>query len=225
MSFIAECVQDSLLIWEKCLNSPFLQKLETGTLEESSFLGYIIDDSLYLREYAKVFAWGMIKARTMEDIHVCYSLLSFINEGEGSTRLYYLHRYGLEDADIQNLPQRPENKAYTDCMLETAINGGMIECLMVSLPCMISYHWIFRKLLERSPDVKKTPYWPLVWDYASEDYLLACRKWTAYADQLCADLTSSQKERCLQIFRDCSVHELHFWEMSNQPRSDLIWNP
>ena len=52
MSFVAECIQNSLPIWEQCLNSMFLQKLENGTLEESSFLGYIVDDSLYLREYA-----------------------------------------------------------------------------------------------------------------------------------------------------------------------------
>lgn len=138
MSFVAECIQDSLPIWEQCLNSPFLQKLENGTLEESSFLGYLIDDRFYLREYAKVFAWGTTKAQTMGDIRICYSLLSFVNEGEGSTRLYYLNRYGLEDADIQNLSQRPENKAYTDCMLEAAKNGGMAECLMACLPCMIS---------------------------------------------------------------------------------------
>ena len=68
MSFVAECIQDSLPIWEQCLNSQFLLKLENGTLEESSFLGYIIDDSLYLREYAKVFTWGMTKAQTMDDI-------------------------------------------------------------------------------------------------------------------------------------------------------------
>ena len=221
MSFVAECIQDSLPIWEQCLNTPFLQKLENGTLEESSFLGYIVDDSLYLREYAKVFAWGMTNARTMEDIRICYSLLSFVNEGEGSTRLYYLNRYGLEDADIQNLPQRPENKSYTDCMLEAAKNGGIAECLMVCLPCMISYHWIFRKLLERSPDVKNTPYWPLVRDYASEDYRLSCQKWAAYTDQICGDLSSEQKAKCMQIFRDCSLHELHFWEMSEKARMDL----
>ena len=157
MSFVEECIQDSLSIWEQGLNSQFLQKLENGTLEESCFLGYIIDDSLYLREYAKVFAWGMTNAQTMEDIRICYSLLSFVNEGEGSTRLYYLNRSGLKDTDIQNLPQRAENKAYTDCMLEAAKNGGMAECLMACLPCMISYHWIFRKLLDRSPNVKKHP--------------------------------------------------------------------
>ena len=221
MSFVEECIQDSLPIWEQCLNSPFLRKLENGTLEESCFLGYIIDDSLYLREYAKVFAWGMTKARTMEDIRICYSLLSFVNEGEGSTRLYYLNRSGLTDAEIQNLPQRPENKAYTECMLEAAKNGGIAECLMACLPCMISYYWIFRKLLERSPDVKNTPYWPLVRDYASEDYLLSCQKWATYTDQLCVELSSEQKTKCMQIFRDCSHHELHFWEMSEQPRLDV----
>ena len=30
MSFVEECIQDSLPIWEQCLNSPFLQKLENG---------------------------------------------------------------------------------------------------------------------------------------------------------------------------------------------------
>ena len=221
MSFVEECIQDSLPIWGQCLNSPFLQKLENGTLEESSFLGYIVDDSLYLREYAKVFAWGMRKAQTMEDIRICYSLLSFVNEGEGSTRLYYLNRNGLEDADIQNLPQRPESKAYTDCMLQAAQNGGIAECLMACLPCMISYHWIFRKLLNRSPNVADTLYWPLVRDYTSEDYLLCCQKWAAYTDQLCAMFSDEQKATCMQIFRDCSLHELHFWEMSKNARTDL----
>lgn len=221
MSFVEVCIQDSLPIWEQCLNAPFLQKLENGTLDESCFLGYIIDDSLYLREYAKVFALGMTKAQTMEDIRICYSLLSFVHEGEGSTRLYYLNRYGLKDPDIQNLPQRPENKAYTDCMLEAAKNGGMAECMMACLPCMISYHWIFQKILERTPEVKNTTYWPLVRDYASDDYLLSCQKWATYTDQLCAELSSEQMTKCMQIFRDCSHHELHFWEMSEQPRLDV----
>ena len=35
MSFVEECVHDSLPIWEQCLNSPFLKKLENGTLEEA----------------------------------------------------------------------------------------------------------------------------------------------------------------------------------------------
>lgn len=221
MSFVDTCIQDSLPIWEQCLNSPFLQKLEKGTLDPACFLGYIVDDSLYLREYAKVFAWGMTKAETMADIRTCYSLLSFVNEGEDSTRLYYLRRYGVKDEEVQNLPQRQANKAYTDCMLEAAKHGGMAECMMACLPCMLSYGWIFQKLLRRSPSVQDTPYWPLVRDYAGEGYEKACQTWADAAEQICADLPLERKEACLQIFRECSLHELHFWEMSDQPRTDI----
>ncbi|MEE0110030.1 MAG: TENA/THI-4 family protein [Oscillospiraceae bacterium] len=222
MSFVTECTHDSLPIWEKCLNSGFLHKLENGVLDETCFMGYIVDDSLYLREYAKVFAWGMTKAETMDDIRACYSLLSFVNEGEDATRRYYLNRYGLKDAEIQDLPQRPENRAYTECMIDAAQNGGMAECMMACLPCMISYGWIFQQLLARTPSVKDTPYWPLVRDYASEGYNAACQEWSDYTDRICSSLSSERQKHCMEIFRACSVHELHFWEMSEHPRNDLL---
>lgn len=221
MSFVEACVKDSLPIWEDCLNSPFLRELEAGTLDKSCFLGYIVDDSLYLREYAKVFAWGMTHAETMDDIRTCYSLLSFVNEGEGSTRLLYLDRFGLRDKDVQRLPQRPENRAYTDCMLEAAIHGGMPECMMACLPCMLSYGWIFQALLERTPSVRDTPYWPLVRDYAGHEYDGICREWSEYTDRICAGLSPQRTVRCMEIFRACSLHELQFWKMSERPRTDI----
>lgn len=222
MSFVEICVRDSLPVWEDCLNSLFLRRLEQGTLDEACFMGYIVDDSLYLREYAKVFAWGMTKAERMEDIRACYSPLAFVNEGEDATRLAYLRRYGLRDEAVQGLPQRPENRAYTDCMIEAARDGeGMAECMMACLPCMISYGWIFQKLLARTPSVRDTVYWPLVRDYAGPSYEAACRQWAAYTDRVCADLPPARQARCLEIFRACSVHELHFWQMSEQPRQDL----
>ena len=80
---------------------------------------------------------------------------------------------------MQALPLRPENRAYVDCMINAAKNGeGEAECIMACLPCMLSYGWIFQKMLDRSPAVRDT-------------------------------------------LHDCSVHELHFWEMSAKPRTDL----
>ena len=221
MRLTEKCVQDSLPIWEQCLNSAFLKQLEAGTLDPECLLGYIVDDSLYLREYAKVFAWGMLKSQTMEEIRVCYSLLSFVNEGEGSTRLSYLHGFGVEDAEIQLLPQRPENRAYTDCMLQAAEAGGLEECMMACLPCMLSYAWIFGKLLERSPGVRETVYWLLVRDYAGQGYADACQSWIAAADALCEGLPEQRQQKCLEIFRACSRHELNFWNMSASPRQDI----
>ena len=80
--FVDALVQESLPIWQQCLDSDFLRGLEAGTLDEDCFKGYIVDDSLYLREYARVFAWGMTKAQTMAAMRNYYSLLSFVNENE-----------------------------------------------------------------------------------------------------------------------------------------------
>ena len=132
--FVDALVQESLPIWQQCLDSDFLRGLEAGTLDEDCFKGYIVDDSLYLREYARVFAWGMTKAQTMAAMRNYYSLLSFVNENEDVARLQYLKRYGLTDDDIQSLPQRPANRAYTDYMIEATKNGeGEAECIAAVL--------------------------------------------------------------------------------------------
>ena len=68
-----------------------------------------------------------------------------------------LSTLGLTDDDIQSLPQRPANRAYTDYMIEATKNGeGEAECIAAVLPCMLSYFWIFRRLLKRSPGVLDT---------------------------------------------------------------------
>lgn len=221
-SFVQQLVQESLPVWEQCLHSEFLERLADGTLDEDCFKGYIVEDSLYLREYAKVFAWGMTKAADMQTIRTYYSLLSFVNENEDAERLRCLRQFGLTDEGIQSLPLRPENRAYVDCMINAAKNGeGEAECIMACLPCMLSYGWIFQKMLDRSPAVRDTLYGPLVQDYAGPGYADACRAWAAYAEKVCTGLSPERAARCRAIFHDCSVHELHFWEMSAKPRTDL----
>ena len=222
MSFVRYCIDECMDIWEKCLHSEFLTKLQDGSLPEDCFKGYIVDDSLYLREYAKVFAWGMTKATDMDSIRTYYSLLAFVNEGEGNTRVKYLERYGLKDSEIQYLPQRPENKAYTDCMINAAKNGeGAPDCIMACLPCMISYAWIFREIAKANSEVLNTVYGPLIKDYISEGYADACRSWAEYGNSVCEGLSEAKKRRCMEIFRSCSAHELNFWSMSEKPRNDI----
>lgn len=148
MTFLEEQIRDSLPVWEACLDTQFLRRLADGTLEEDCLKGYIVDDSLYLREYAKVFAWGMLHSSDMAEIRSYYSLLAFVNESEDATRRYYLRRYGITDEEIQPLPLRPENRAYVDYMIAAAREGqGAAECMMACLPCMLSYGWIFDQIL------------------------------------------------------------------------------
>lgn len=220
MNFIQRCVDDSLPIWEQCLDTEFLRQLEAGTLSEACFKGYIVDDSLYLWEYARVFAWGILHSENLEAMRTFHSFLAFVNEGEGDTRVQYLRRYGLTDEIVEKLPQRPQNRAYTEYMLQAA-REGVPECMMASLPCTLSYGWIFRRLVDRSPSVLDSVYGPLVHDYANEAYEAICEKWMAFGNKVCEGLSQQRLAHCMEIFRTCSLLELDFWKMSQEPRLDL----
>ena len=62
---------------------------------------------------------------------------------------------------------------------------------------------------------------PFVRDYACNRYEAICRDWSDFTDRVCRNLSPERQRACLEIFRACSLHELHFWEMSAKPRTDL----
>ena len=153
---------------------------------------------------------------------VCDKRLAFVNEAEDSTRRYYLKRYGLLDEEIQSLPLRPENRAYVDYMLNAAKNADdAVDCMMACLPCMLSYGWIFGEMLKNVPTVQNTPYARFVNDYAGERYESICKAWETFTEKVCAGVSPEREAHCLEIFRTCSEHEHHFWEMAARPRTDL----
>ena len=153
---------------------------------------------------------------------VCDKRLAFVNEAEDSTRRYYLKRYGLLDEEIQPLPLRPENRAYVDYMLNAAKNADdAVDGMMACLPCMLSYGWIFGEMLKNVPTVQNTPYARFVNDYAGERYESICKAWEAFTEKVCAGVSPEREAHCLEIFRTCSEHEHHFWEMAARPRTDL----
>ena len=222
MSFIEKCICDSLPVWEACLDTPFLKGMADGSLDRELFKGYIVDDSLYLREYAKVFGWGIVHSRTMEDVRRLHSLLGFVNESEDSARLVWLERFGLSDGEIQCLPLRRQNREYVDTMIAAARDGGyMAYCMAACLPCMLSYLWIFRELLKKHPYAADGIYGTIIGDYVSDSYAKLCSEWTDFAEELFEKLNDIQKTECRELFLKCSRHEFDFWIMCSEARDDI----
>lgn len=62
MSFSRSLKEKAIKVWEDGYNHPFVQELGAGTLDKEKFKFYLLQDYLYLLEYAKVFAMAMVKA-------------------------------------------------------------------------------------------------------------------------------------------------------------------
>lgn len=213
-AFVKKVIDESMDVWQACLAHPFLQELAAGSLPMEKFQRYIIQDSLYLMEYAKVFAIGILKAKTLAEIQTYYSLLQFVNESEDATRLAYLRQWGITQTEVEATPARPENAAYTAFMKEAAQAGGMPEIMMAVLPCMFSYYWLAKELTAAHPEALSGPFAPFWRDYSSDGYYEACRRWADITEKACRDFPASEQKRLSDIFRESSIHELHFWEMS-----------
>ena len=87
MSFIRQTVEASMEIWDACLRHPFLIELHEGRLPEAKFTDYIVQDSIYLREYARVFGIGIQRSESYRDIRMFYDQLGFVTEHESAARV------------------------------------------------------------------------------------------------------------------------------------------
>lgn len=50
-------------IWEQCHDHPFVRGIGDGSLDLEKFRWFLLQDYLYLFDYARVFAYGVVKAR------------------------------------------------------------------------------------------------------------------------------------------------------------------
>ena len=51
MTFMEEIIAHSMPLWEEAAEEEFLKRMGTDTLDKQRFLDYIIQDSIYLRDY------------------------------------------------------------------------------------------------------------------------------------------------------------------------------
>ena len=69
-------------VWESFFQHPFVKGLEDGTLSRDRFEFFMIQDYLYLLEYAKVFAIGTAKSRDPEVTRFLSGYANNIYDGE-----------------------------------------------------------------------------------------------------------------------------------------------
>src|SRR5688572_295487 len=55
-------------IWDAQLRQPFVKGIGDGTLEVERFKRWVLQDYLYLKDFARLFAWAAAKADRLESM-------------------------------------------------------------------------------------------------------------------------------------------------------------
>ena len=201
-------------IWEAYNEHPFVKGIQDGTLDKEKFRFYIIQDYLYLEDYAKTFAVGVAKAKSIEIAKLFSKYIDVMN-GELNVHSGYMGKFGVTQEEVDATPRSLDNLSYTSYMLRVAYEEGEAEILAAILSCAYSYEVIARKIIQNNPASVNDPFYgPWIQGYASEEYAEENVVLLETLNRLTENYTQSQLQHLTDIFVACSRYELNFWEMS-----------
>lgn len=201
-------------IWEECLKHPFVTGIGDGTLSVEKFRHFMLQDYLYLFDYARVFALGVVKARDHELMRTFSKNVDAILNGEMKIHRAYMARLGITEEQVFAVKPALNNLSYTNYMLSVAHAGGPVEIVASILACSWSYAEIGQALAEIPGAAEHPFYGEWIRGYASEEYAATNQALIELMDELAGDVTEEEFSVLSDIFVNCSRYELGFWEMS-----------
>lgn len=206
-------------IWAGYHTHPFVRGIADGTLAEEKFRYYMIQDYLYLIDYAKVFAVGVAKARDMETMRLFSGYIHQILDGEMDIHKDYMKRLGISLEEAEHTPMSLDNLSYTSYMLRIAYEGGAGETAAAILSCALSYEVIARQIVAQNPGAANHPFYgEWVRGYANEEYHEGNQILIELTERLTAGYSEEQLAWLTDIFVNCSRYEGAFWDMAWEMR-------
>ncbi len=202
-------------IWAAYNEHPFVLGIQDGTLDQNKFRYYIIQDYLYLEEYAKVFALGIAKARSPETMKLFSKYVTLLTEGEMDIHRGYMGRFTVSREELTATPRSLDNLSYTSYMLRVAYEAGEPEILAAILSCAYSYEVIAKKILKRNPSATEHPFYGnWIQGYTAPQYSEANTLLLDTLNRLTERYDEEQLRHLTDIFVACSRYELAFWGMA-----------
>lgn len=201
-------------VWEACLRHPFVTGIGDGTLDMEKFRYFMLQDYLYLFDYARVFALGVVKARDPELMRVFAANVDAILGGEMKIHRAYMKRLDITEEQVFSIKPALANLSYASYMLSVAQTGGPMEIVASILACSWSYAEIGQALAAIPGAAEHPFYGEWIRGYASEEYAATNQALIELMDSLAADAGEEQLAYLTDVFVNCSRYELGFWDMA-----------
>ncbi|WP_033728971.1 thiaminase II [Pseudomonas putida] len=199
--------------WRDYVDHAFVQQMGDGTLSEAAFRTYLVQDYLFLIQFARAWALAAYKSRRPADIRAAQAgLAAILHETDLHVRL--CARWGLSQADIEAAPEHPATVAYTRYVLDCGAAGDLLELHVALAPCVIGYAEIGQSLAARIGNLDEHPYREWIGEYAGAGYQAVAAAARTHLDSLAArSMTDQRFAELAAIFAQASALEADFWQM------------
>ncbi|MCI8342578.1 MAG: thiaminase II [Firmicutes bacterium] len=201
-------------IWESYNRHPFVKGIADGTLPLEKFRFYMIQDHLYLMQYAKVFALGVVKASEERHVRAFAAMIDEILNTENAVHQNYLKKLGISKNDIETAKMSLANESYTSYMISVGLKEGLAEIAVAVLACSWSYKMIgdFMKTVPGCENHEFYGQW--INSYGSDEYSKSNDVIIHIVDSLTENYAEEQLQNIEKIIKLCSKYEYAFWDMA-----------
>jgi thiaminase/transcriptional activator TenA len=212
MAFTDDLFTAAKPVWDAQLAHPFVAGIADGTLETERFANWVRQDYRYLKEFARIFAWAVIKADRLDVMGWHASALNLVLNTEMALHRSYAERFGITAGQLEAEPMWPTTRAYTDFLLRTAADGDLADLMAALLPCAWGYVYIGAQMVRRpAPADQRYAEW--IAQYASAEYAEFSEWLKAEMNRLTEGALPAKRARLTELFVLSSRYEWQFWQM------------
>ena len=197
-------------IYGEILDHPFLRGLTDGTLPEENFEHYVLQDALYLRDYARALSLAAVRSPNADALVMFNEHSAGAITVERSLHDGFLKDFGLPEDVVDRAPPAPTTLAYTSYMIRTAALGDYPEVLAAVLPCYWIYERVGKTLLEHGSP--KPIYQRWIDTYGGEEFGALVEAVLDLTDRSSKGLSPLAKARATEAFVTTSRYEWMFWD-------------
>lgn len=203
--------------WERYVCHGFVEQLRRGTLAEESFRHYLKQDYRFLIHFSRAWALAAYKAGTLADLRAAAATMHTILDHEMALHVDYCRSWGIDEEQLEDLPEATATMAYTRYVLERGLGGDVLDLHVALAPCVIGYAEIGARLLREARDdgtLDGNPYRAWMELYAGEEFQDAAREAVTHLDRLAETRAGGGRfENLAKTFRQATRLEVGFWQM------------
>lgn len=200
--------------WTDYVRHPFVLELGTGMLPEPCFKHFLIQDYLFLVQFARAYGLAAYKSTTLADIRAAAGGLEAVL-AEIPLHVGYCASWGLDEAAMAAEPEAVQTMSYTRYVTDIGHTGDLLDLTVALMPCVAGYAEIGQRLLaDPTTIIDGNRYGAWLQTYDGADYKESVRTALAKLDDLSRRYGGEARFAELsRIFITATRLETAFWQM------------
>ena len=215
--FSAAAWQRNQPLYQKILEMPFNTELAAGTLTDSRFRHYMIQDAHYLEGFARALSLASSKGLNADHVVHFAGAAQTAIVVERSLHADYFSRFGISPADFAATEPTPACEHYVSYLLSVAALRSFEVTLAALLPCFWIYREVGKHILAHA--AAPNPYQAWIDTYAGVEFDKAVDAVIAVTDAVAANASPTGLVAMHHAFSRATQLDWMFWDSAYQLRS------